>query len=553
MSATATAANFAWWMSNRPAHSAFRRAIEDPRREQERILLGYLRRHEATDFGREHGFSRIGSIDAFRERVPISDYDALAPWIDRIAAGEANVLTADPVIRLATTSGSTRARKLIPYTRSLQREFNRAIGPWIVDLYRSEPSLARGCAYWSISPVASEPQSHEPGKPPIGFEEDSAYLGGVRKRLVDAVMAVPAEVRHIGEIEAFRYVTLRLLLGRADLRLISVWHPSFLELLLDAASVHWDRLIADIAAGTITPPAPIPPHIQSCLLRHARADRTRADHLRAIGAENWREIWPALKLISCWADAHAAGPASALAGRLPGVRVQAKGLLATEALVTIPFANAHPLAIRSHFFEFLDDAGVTRLADELERGEEYAVVVTTTGGLWRYRLGDRVEVDGYIGATPSLRFVGRDDHVVDRFGEKLSEGFVGQAIRAMLDRLGIAADFALLAPQRGDTGTAYTLFIQSPSPLGVHLADCLDASLFANEHYAYCRRLGQLLPARAFHVRRDAFETYSKALRRLGVRLGDIKATPLSDRSDWAEVFDGGYVGAVETEVSRPH
>src|SRR5207249_3666086 len=127
---------------------------------------------------------------------PLRDYDALSPWIDRIAAGERCVLTAEPVIRLMPTTGSTAARKLIPYTRSLQREFNRAIGPWIVDLYREDRSLACGCAYWSISPVTRPEMQRESG-PPVGFEEDSAYLGGVRKRLIDAVMAVPGEVQHI--------------------------------------------------------------------------------------------------------------------------------------------------------------------------------------------------------------------------------------------------------------------------------------------------------------------------------------------------------------------
>jgi hypothetical protein len=72
-----------------------------------------------------------------------------------------------------------------------------------------------------------------------------------------------------------------------------------------------------------------------------------------------------LALISCWADAHATGPARGLRARLPDVEFQPKGLLATEAFVTIPFRGAWPVAIRSHFFEFLEEDGSLKLADEL--------------------------------------------------------------------------------------------------------------------------------------------------------------------------------------------
>ncbi|HTL31458.1 MAG TPA: GH3 auxin-responsive promoter family protein [Tepidisphaeraceae bacterium] len=507
----ATLANTAWWLANEPAYARFKGALASPRRAQEQLLCSYLRQHTNTAFGRDHTFSEIDSAAAFRRNIPIRNYDDLSPYIDRIAAGEANVLTSHRVVGLATSSGSTRARKLIPYTRELQREFKRAIGPWIVDLFRGDPELARGCAYWSITPVAqregeapAEPfaRSDEDASagaspsntPRIGFEADSAYLGGVVQWLVDAAMAVPSHMRHVPNIEDFRRETMRHLLKRRDLRLISVWHPSFLELLLDS-----------------------------------------------VGSINVREVWPNLRLISCWADAHARAPAEALAMRFPGVRIQPKGLLATEAFVTIPFAGHWPLAIRSHFFEFADDREEVRLADDLRLGAEYSVVVTTAGGLWRYRLGDRVRVEGFVDATPSLRFVGREDRVVDRFGEKLSEGFVGQAIRETLVRCNTTATFSMLAPQRCDDGFRYTLFVETGHEIDVKLADRLDARLRANPHYDYCRSLGQLLPPNVFVIRGRAFPKYVEELRRTGQRLGDIKPAALSDRMTWGSVFDGGY------------
>jgi hypothetical protein len=494
--AVATAANAAWFFSALPAERAFRAALGDPRRAQEAILRRYLSRNADTAFGRRYGFADIHTVEQFQRRVPLSDYDTLAGDIERIAAGEPSVLTADHVIRLATSSGSTAARKLIPYTAELQREFDRAISPWIVDLFRSDPQLACGCAYWSITPRAPQQKLKASAGPPIGFEEDSAYLGGVRKRLVDAVMAVPATVRDVADRKTFLKITLEHLLRRRDLRLISVWHPSFLELLLDAAENGID----------------------------------------------WHAHWPNLRLVSCWGDAHAAAPAVALGKRLPGVRIQPKGLLATEAFVTIPYGDARPVAVRSHFFEFIDESGDARLVDELEQGRLYSVVVTTAGGLWRYRLGDLVEVDGFVGHTPALRFVGRGDGVSDVCGEKLSEGFVGNAIRNVLALAEVIATFSMLAPDKTANSRRYALFLQSSVELPSDLRARLDMALRANPHYDHCRMVGQLAPAGIFLIRGNAFEQYSAACSRRGLRLGDIKPTPLSCSEIWSSVFHGSWV-----------
>ena len=532
------AANLAWSTMNRPAHSRFRRALRNPRLVQETLLLDYIRCNADTAFGREHHFDRIDSFAAFRESVPLRDYDDFAPYLDRVASGEVGVLTAEPVVRLATSSGSTAARKLIPYTRGLQREFNRAIGPWIVDLYRSDPLLARGCAYWSITPVAQTTRDHRGHGPPIGFEEDSAYLGGVCKRMVNATMAVPGVVRRLTDVETFRYVTLRLLLAREDLRLISVWHPSFLELLLDEAAKEWDRLAADVAQGELSPSRAVDPKIAAELRRCLRPDLARAANLRRCGPGRWDQVWPKLRLISCWGDAHAELPSRSLARRFPATRLQAKGLLATEAFVTIPFAGRRPLAIGSHFFEFLADDGAVQLAHDLELGRRYGVVVTTAGGLWRYKLGDEVEVDGFVDQTPSLRFVGRRDRVVDYFGEKLSETFVAGVLAELLRDTN--ASFAMLAPDPADAGFRYTLFIEcDEAAASSTLAPRLDELLRANPHYGYCRDLRQLQPSGIFLVRRHAYSAYATALNRAGLRLGDVKPQSLSDRTDWARVLSG--------------
>jgi hypothetical protein len=517
-------ANLAWTASNIPAYVAFRHALADPEREQRQIVRRYVQRNEQTVFGRDHRFAKIRSVEDFRRHVPIRDYDDHSPYVDRIAAGEPRVLTADRVDRLVPSSGSTRAAKLIPYTAEFQREFNRAIAPWITDLFYHDPDLMDGCAYWSITPVARPPCAEQRRSAiPVEFDDDTEYLGGARRRLVDAVMAVPGELRHCQDIETFRYLTMRLLLMRRHLRIISVWHPSFLELLIDAAAMQWDRLLDDIA----------------------RADPSRAGELRRVGPRAESAWWPDLKLISAWASANAAGPARSLQHRFPDVSFQPKGLLATEGAVTFPFENRWPVAIRSHFFEFLDDAGRPWLASELRDDHEYSVVLTTAGGLWRYRLGDRVRVTGRIGRTPSLDFRGRSDHVVDRFGEKLNDAFVTAILRRLFDGASARPSFAMLAPGEGIAAAAaapapahYTLFVETRGPLPPNLAASLDDALKQNPHYAYCRSLGQLDQPRIFRVAANAYSTYVNTCAARGNRrIGNLKPTGLSGDAGWEARF----------------
>ena len=139
-------ANSLWLASNWPAFLSYRRALQCPAEIQARLLRGYVASNAHTAFGRVHGFSEIHSCEDFARRVPLSDYEDLSPWIERIRSDEDRTLTAERVTHLVPTGGSTGGHKLIPFTKILQREFNRAIGPWILDLYRCHPSIASGAA-----------------------------------------------------------------------------------------------------------------------------------------------------------------------------------------------------------------------------------------------------------------------------------------------------------------------------------------------------------------------------------------------------------------------
>jgi hypothetical protein len=506
-----------WLAANAAGWWRFRAALDNPEKVQQAILQAYLRENAGTAFGRQHRFSEIRTTREFQDRVPLSAYAEIEPWIDRVAAGEPAVLTRSRVRTLEVTSGSSAAAKRIPYTAAMQREIRRAVAPWVFDLYKDRPRLAFGCAYWSITPPALVEERADAAVP-VGFEEDSEYLGGFWKRLVDSTLAVPGAVRFARDVESFRYVTLLFLLRRRDLALISVWHPSFLTLLAGALPGFWKDLLRDVERGT------------ELLGRRLRPLPQRAAELRGIAPHDLTRIWPRLGLISCWGDGHAALHLAEVRRAFPGVEIQPKGLLATEAVVTIPFAGRTPIAIRSHLFEFLPEGEARpRLAHELEPGGIYSVVVTTGGGLYRYRLEDRVEVTG---------FVGREGHVSDLRGEKLHESFVAGALARAFRRTGVEPRFALLAPEPPEPAPGYTLYLEAAeTPAG--LAAAVEEELAANPHYRICRSLGQLAPARVCRIERDAYALYLQHCREGGQRMGDVKPLALSPLPGWSDAFSG--------------
>jgi GH3 auxin-responsive promoter len=529
---------------------------------QERVLARIVRPNAATSFGREHGLGAVRSVDDFRRSVPIRRYDDLAPWIDRIADGEGGVLTAEPVRRFGVSSGTTRAEKLVPYTASLLREFQAGIAPWAFHMLRRHPRLLAGTSYWSMTPVAAR-DAITRGGIPVGFDDERRYLGRAGRWVLETTMPIPAGVARIQEMDRFRYATLRLLLEHQSLAWVSVWNPTFLTLLLEPLVERREELLEDLAMGTISESSALPPDV----IGAARAQPERASRLRDLircrsglaptardegGRTFYERIWPRLALVSCWADAAASDALPALCELFPNAAVQRKGLVATEAFVSFPLTDdVAALSLGSHFFEFCETGSSerVRLAHELERGGTYSVVVTTGGGLYRYRLGDLVEVVGFERGCPLIRFVGREDGVVDLRGEKLNDRFVSARVRDVLEQHGLDAVFWLVAPCRdANEDLSYALFVELAQPTAgsglAGLSDEVDRALCRAYHYDYCRRLGQLGPCRVFQIETgtNARSLYVAARAELGQRLGGVKPVAVDAFDGWSDVLPGRFL-----------
>jgi hypothetical protein len=550
-------ANTLWFLLSLTDSLAFHQTLDDVAGAQQHYLLQLLRRNANTDFGRRYDFASIRSVAEYQARVPLSTYKDYQQAIDQISHGQQAVLTQEPVLLLEQTSGSTAATKHIPYTASLKAEFQQAIAPWIVDLFRHDPRLLLGQAYWSVTPVTQR-NERTSGGIPIGFEEDNEYFGLVQRHLIQAVQAAPPLVRLIDPVETFRYVTLLFLLRSRSLTLISVWNPTFLTLLVEPLPEWWPQLADDIAHGTLSPLVPLPSDLKIALGAMNRPRPRRAREIRAIfqthtdAATIHTQLWPRLRLISCWAEAQAAFYAPELARLFPQARLQGKGLLATEGVVSFPLVGqpGAVLALRSHFFEFLPAAGTAAnirplLAHELDQGDCYEVILTTGGGLYRYRLHDLVEVVGHLKNCPLLRFIGKSAHISDHFGEKLNERHVRQALETLFSHHTIHPNFAMLACETESKPPTYVLFIEAPDVSNEVLQQLgvgLETVLQENFHYRYCRDLGQLGALRVFRINSGPMAAYLATCQAHGQRVGDIKPVALHQRGGWAEVFQGRMI-----------
>jgi hypothetical protein len=481
-------------------------AITDVSHAQEEKLKEILKQNEETAYGIKYNFKDIDSIAAYQAQVPLSDYETYRPYIEHLEEKEESLLTKEKIMTFEPTSGSTKAAKLIPYTKTLKEEFQKGIKPWIYNLYTAYPDIRWGKSYWSITPAATKRQYTKSGIP-IGFEEDTEYFGKIEKYLMDKIFVSPKDIGKETDMERFYTRTVVELLKTKELTLISVWNPTYLLLLLDYLEAHKERLLRELSAAR------------------------QKEVSKAVYDKAYEKIWPRLKIISCWCDAYAAPYAETLKELFPHIIIQPKGLLSTESFVSFPLVGAGGgvLSAHSHFFEFIEvDTKQITLIKELRVGKQYEIVVTTGGGFYRYRSYDVVEIIGWWKDLPLLIFKGKNDRISDRFGEKLHEAF----IREVIERLVPQATFYLMAPKKDH----YVLYIKGDK---LPSSKIVDEALRESFHYDYCRKLGQLKALKVFILTGDPKKEYIDACLSAGQKLGDIKPTYLSTKENWDQFFQG--------------
>ncbi len=463
-------------LATRQAGRRFYEMLDRPDQAQDRLLDQLLGKLARTEYGQRLGVLGNENYDGFRRKVPLQTYEDMAPWLARQRATGKAIVTPDRVVHLEPTSGSSGDRKSIPYTRPLLRSFSNMFRVWAHDLLCHGPEIKSGRIFISVSPAGDDDR----------IQNDLDYLDQPLKLLLAPFLVSPPSV----DAKDYLHDLALTLLRARDLEIISIWSPSYLLAVLDHIRAH-----RTVLASQLDSPA------RERLLENPLC---------------WERVWSQLNFISCWDDAMSAPLAEQIRGQFPNVVVQGKGLLATEAPLTVPITGVTggvPL-LGEVFFEFETQGGEIKRLHELLAGKRYKLIISQAAGLTRYRLDDVVEVQARCKNTPTLSFVGRAEQVCDLVGEKLNEIFVRQSLEVLLP-----GGCFILVPQR----TGYVLLADSGT---VELARRADEALCRAHHYALARRQGQLAPLRTLTVP-DLLARLQAFHQARGTRPGDIKHSAL--------------------------
>jgi len=518
---------------------------------QTKKLLEILRKNKRSEFGQKHSFSSIKTIEQFQRNIPTETYEGYKKYINKISLKRQAVLTSEKITLFEPTSGSTSNSKLIPYTDGLRTEFLAGIAPWIYSIHKNYPQAMIGKQYWSITPIVNSEKPNFKSGIKIGFEDDGFYLGTDNERN-NNMFIVPIEIKYVFDFRSFKYLTHLFLLKEKSLSLISIWNPSMMQVLFEDIKADMLSLCKDIAKGTFNDSLIIPKNIKLKLLRQFSADKKRAEELLNIYEKYkdtsifFHKIFPNLKIISCWTNGNARLSMDFIKNNFSKSIVQGKGLIATECIVSIPINKLKfpAVSILSHFFEFLEldedlsPTGKILLTHQLELNKQYCVIVTTSGGLYRYNLNDIISVKGYFNQIPLIEFIGKLDNVSDIVGEKLHETYVKNSIVKILKKYDLKPKFIMLAPEKENNNIFYVMFIESKTHDTLKLE--IEKELSKNYHYSYCRKIGQLKPLKVFIIKSNGARDYIKHKASM-IKLGDIKLSYLSKEFGWSQVFEGSY------------
>jgi len=229
-----------------PSWRRFMAALEDPARAQRRVLGGIVAFSSRTKYGRHHALSSDDDYAAFSEKLPVVDYDALAPWVDEQRASEDGALCAGKVSFYETTSGSGGPAKFIPYTPALYRSFGRVFSLWLRDLLTDGPRLTTGRTWLSVSQFAPLETATARGVK-VGLESDSDYAGGWLGAALKPFWVVPSSVRRLDDPLAYRDAVALHLLEDENLEIASLWNPSMLTAFLDHIAERRDILLPGLS------------------------------------------------------------------------------------------------------------------------------------------------------------------------------------------------------------------------------------------------------------------------------------------------------------------
>ena len=389
---------------------------------QRDTLRDLVRTAAGTEFGREHGFEKLGSrsgdelLRAYGESVPLTDWYGVADRVRRMREGaEPDVLWPGLVGHFAQTSGTTAGDKFLPVTQEMFRSN-----------YRSSLDI-----FGYLMRRGVRPSDLMSGR--------CLFLGGSSDLREDANGIITADLSGL-VTPLIRWPLSQVYSPGAEIALMSDW-PEKIEAMARTAMEQDIRFISGMPSWAL---------VLMKRIRELDAERN-GGRVRTFDA-----IWPNLRVFVHGGVRYAPfrsrvaefwnGDASSDLPNRHELYPASEGFIAQQDREGDP--GLRLMSDVGNVFEFVptecvrDDGSLAPdapayLADEVEKGVRYCVVVTSCAGLWRYNIGDVVEFDDVpdgFGGTRSgtgparLRIVGRHRHFINAFGENIIVEHIEEAV-----------------------------------------------------------------------------------------------------------------------------
>ncbi len=348
---------------------------------QKEVFEKLVHRAETTEWGLKHGYVDIKSQEQFRQRVPLQNYEDLKPYMLRLKAGEQNLLWPTEINWFAKSSGTTADKsKFIPVSREALEECHYKGGKDLLALYNH--TFPNNNLYSGKSLVLG-------GSSSINELRKDSYYGDLSAIIINNL---PFWVE-------FKRIPDR------SIALMDGWEEK-IEVM--ARSVMYEDVtnMAGVPSWTLV------------LLKRI---------LEITGKSNIAEVWPNLELFI-----HGGVSFEPYRRQYESI-IPKRGMHYYESynasegyfgIQDLPNRNDMLLMLDyGIYYEFIpaalaqEEQPPTIGLDDVEIGENYEMVISTNGGLWRYRLGDTVE---FTTKYPfRIRVTGRTKHFINAFGEEL--------------------------------------------------------------------------------------------------------------------------------------
>ncbi len=398
---------------------------------QRKFLIKLLRLYQNTELGKNFDFKTLKTVEQFRERIPILPYTYYEPYIDRMMAGENNILTPDKPIYFNFTSGTTAKQKIIPVTKkSYQfKELTKFVSVcFLVEVARNKNIIIDKTLLTSSLQLFGQTKNGIPYGP---VSAGDLHLGNFFQK---NIFAHPYDALKITDILARNYVCLLFALSHPNLSIIAANYPVIALSLAEYLEKYASELIEDLKTGKIADWLKIEPKLRRQLEKKWKTYPQRAKQLEEI-LKREGHLTPKLAWSSLGCIVTARGtPSNFYFQKFPDYFAETPifgGLYASaEAVFGIysEFDNdASILAINSNFFEFIPvsewekENPQTQLPHQVKIGERYRILVSNHTGLYRYDIGDIIKVIGFYNQTPMITFLHRAKGILSSTTEKTTD------------------------------------------------------------------------------------------------------------------------------------